>query len=70
MATITLEYDGRNALVKKLIESAKLAGAKVVDTRRRKEIPADTTARAIGELRQGKVTRCKDFDEYLKAVGR
>lgn len=27
-----------------------------------------TTLNAIGELKSGKVTRCKTFDDYLKAV--
>ena len=29
---------------------------------------SEATRRAMDELRQGKVTRCKDFDEYLKSV--
>ncbi|KGI59672.1 toxin-antitoxin system, antitoxin component, ribbon-helix-helix domain protein [Prevotella sp. DNF00663] len=28
----------------------------------------EATRQAISELQQGKVTRCKTFDEYLKSV--
>ncbi|MDD7318933.1 MAG: hypothetical protein SOZ80_04180 [Prevotella sp.] len=29
---------------------------------------AEATRRALKEMREGKVTRCRDFDEYLKSV--
>ena len=55
MATLTLNYDGRNTLVKSILRSAILAGATQVATK--KKSPLDT---AMEDVRLGKVTTiCK-----------
>lgn len=64
MAIITLEYDGRNPIARKTIEYVLSLGL----FNRKEETPNSTTLKAMDELRTGKVTRCKNFDEYLKAV--
>ena len=68
MATITLEYDGRNALVKKLIEAMKLSGAKVVDStaapRRRKT----GLERALDDVKAGRVTTYASTEDMFKSV--
>jgi len=55
MATLTLNYDGKNALVKSILHSAILAGATEVATK--KMSPLD---KALEDVRLGKVTTvCK-----------
>ena len=51
MATITINYDGRNALIKSILRSAILAGATEVATK--KMSPLDL---ALEDVRNGKVT--------------
>ena len=51
MATITLNYDGRNALIKNILNSAILAGATQVATK--KMSPLDM---ALEDVRLGNVT--------------
>jgi hypothetical protein len=55
MATLTLNYDGRNALVKSILRSAILAGATQVATKKMSPLDA-----ALEDVRLGKVTTiCK-----------
>ena len=55
MATLTLNYDGKNTLVKSILHSAILAGATEVATK--KMSPLD---RALEDVHLGKVTTvCK-----------
>jgi len=55
MATLTLNYDDKNALVKSLLHAAILAGATEVATK--KMSPLD---KALEDVRRGKVTTvCK-----------
>ena len=55
MATLTLNYDGKNALIKSILHSAVLAGATQVATK--KMSPLDM---ALEDVRTGKVTTiCK-----------
>jgi hypothetical protein len=55
MATLTLNYDGRNTLIKSILHSAILAGATQVATK--KKSPLDM---ALEDVRMGKVTTvCK-----------
>ncbi len=66
MATITLTYDARNTLIKKAIDVVLLAGAKMVTTTpKRKKCGLDL---AIEEIEQGKVTKCKDFDDFVAKI--
>jgi hypothetical protein len=51
MATVTINYDGRNALIKSILRSALLAGATQVATK--KKSPLDM---ALEDVRSGKVT--------------
>ena len=51
MATLTLNYDGRNALIKSILNSAILAGATQVAAK--KKSPLDM---ALEDVRNGKVT--------------
>ena len=55
MATLTLNYDGRNTLIKSILHSAILAGATQVATKRMS--PLDM---ALEDVRLGRVTTvCK-----------
>jgi hypothetical protein len=51
MATLTLNYDGKNALIKSILKSAILAGATEVATK--EASPLDM---ALEDVRKGKVT--------------
>jgi len=51
MATVTINYDGRNVLIKSILRSAILAGATQVATKNKS--PLDV---ALEDVRSGKVT--------------
>ena len=51
MATVTIHYDGRNALIKSILRSAILAGATQIASKNRS--PLDM---ALEDVRSGKVT--------------
>ena len=57
MATITLEYDGRNSAIKQLIGVLLMLGANY-----------DKTMQAMEDYRDGNVTVCDSFEDYLKKV--
>ena len=59
MATITLEYDGRNTAIKQLIDVLLTLSAK-----ERKGY--DETMRAIADYCSGNVTVCDSSEDYLK----
>ena len=61
MATITLEYDGRNSAIKQLIGVLITLGAK-------EKKGYDDTLQAINDVRKGNVTVCDSFEDYLKRV--
>ncbi|MBQ7710520.1 MAG: hypothetical protein IJT39_01680 [Bacteroidales bacterium] len=61
MATITLEYDGRNSAIKQLIGVLLTLGAK-------EKKGYDDTMQAIADYRRGNVTVCDSFEDYLKQV--
>jgi len=51
MATVTINYDGRNVLIKSILRSAILAGATQIATKNKS--PLDM---ALEDVRSGKVT--------------
>lgn len=61
MATITLEYDGRNSAIKQLIGVLFTLGVK-----ERKGY--NETLQAIDDFRNGNVTVCDSFEDYLKQI--
>ncbi|MBP9994624.1 MAG: hypothetical protein KBT67_06770 [bacterium] len=66
MAIVTLEYDGRNSAIKKLIEVIVSLGAKdMTSGYRKKECELD---KAIREIESGKTIKCEDYDDYLKKI--
>ena len=72
MATITLEYNGRNGFAQKLIDTvlaSKLFA--VVEPHAHKETRNknfEKTLKAIDEIKSGKVIHCKTFEDYKNAV--
>ncbi|MBR1514237.1 MAG: hypothetical protein IJ622_08110 [Bacteroidales bacterium] len=56
MTSITLDYDEKNLVIKKLIEAILALGAK----ERLNELD-----RAIMEVEKGDTIKCSDFDDYL-----
>ena len=65
MATYTIQINERTKEGRGLVNYLRELG--VIKTPAH-DTGIDATRRAIDELRQGKLTRCKDFDEYLKKV--
>lgn len=61
MATITLEYDGSNNVIKQLIGILLTLGAKELKG-------YDKTVQAISDYHNGNVTVCDSFEDYLKKV--
>ena len=66
MATITLEYDGRNVGFKKLIEAFIALGAKV------KNEPAKQMSgieKSLEDIKHGRVREIKDTKAYFQKLG-
>ena len=61
MSTITLEYDGRNSAIKQLIGVLITLGAK-------EKKGYNETLKAMADYRNGNVTVCDSFEDYLKQV--
>ena len=64
MATYTITINERTAIGRNLLRYLQSLGV-VVDE---KNSGAAATQKSIDELKKGKVTRCKTFDDYLKCV--
>ncbi len=70
MATITLEYNGRNGFAQKLIDTvlaSKLFAVVEPNTQTRNK-NFEKTLKAIDEIKSGKVIHCKTFEDYKNAV--
>jgi hypothetical protein len=61
MATITLKYDARNPVLKSILDTAIIAGAKVVDATKTKKTANKSfnseTLRAINDAKIGKTEK-------------
>ena len=57
MATITLEYDGRNSAIKQLIGVLLTLGAKVTPSDNPKEMVRESLTTAFSEMRAGKAMK-------------
>lgn len=65
MATYTININERTKEGRSIVDYLREKGLiPVPQTDNGKE----ATRRALNELREGKVTRCKNFDEYLKSI--
>lgn len=66
MATISLEYDGRNVIAQKAMDFILSLGVfRKVETLNSAE---RKTLKAIQEIEDGKGTVCNTFDDYLEAI--
>lgn len=65
MTTITIEYDGRNAVIKKAIELLIAAGAKVKEPR----ISKTGIEESLADIKNGRVREIKDVNAYFKNLG-
>ncbi|MBQ8957303.1 MAG: hypothetical protein IJ057_02170 [Bacteroidales bacterium] len=64
METITLQYDATNPALKGLIAALlKLEGVNKLKTSKRSGLDE-----AIDDFKQGRTTKCNDFDDYLKKI--
>lgn len=73
MPTITVQYDARNVSIKKLLEVIVSLGAKVQKTTKKAEKKVektgqDATLQAIKEVKEGKVVRYKNFNEFKERM--
>ncbi|MCQ2959570.1 MAG: hypothetical protein MJ198_05205 [Bacteroidales bacterium] len=64
MATIVLNYDGRNKVAEAMINNLLLTGI----FKTKSEEPNSATKKAIEEARKGKVIHCGSFDNYKKEL--
>ena len=65
METITLQYDATNPAIKGLIAALlKLDGISKARTKKKKS----GLDEAIDDFKNGRTTKCKDFDDYLKKI--
>lgn len=62
MASIIIDYDGRNTIIKKLIELITLSGGKV----RKTEV--NSIDQSLEDFECGRVTHCEDFDDFLHKI--
>ena len=62
MATITLNYDGRNKMAKAIVD---FIGKTGLFTMLKDDEPNETTIKAIKEVREGKTLKAKDLQETL-----
>jgi len=65
METITLQYDATNPALKGLIAALlKLDGISKAKTTNKKS----GLDEAIDDFKNGRTTKCRDFDDYLKKI--
>ncbi|MCR5038650.1 MAG: hypothetical protein K6A94_04870 [Bacteroidales bacterium] len=65
METITLQYDATNPALKGLISALlKLDGISKAKTTKKKS----GIDEAIDDFKNGRTTKCKDFNEYLEKI--
>ena len=67
MATITLEYDGRNSTINKLIDVLIGLGAKVSTQPQTKKCGLDES---LEDIKAGRVYHAKDVDDMFKQLER
>ncbi len=65
MATITLEYDARNATLKKALDFVVSIGAKVVPQPKTKKCGLDE---ALEDIKAGRVYSAKSVDDMMKQI--
>jgi hypothetical protein len=63
MATITLKYDSKNHLIKSIINSAILAGAKVEDKPKINAIDE-----SLKDIKAGRVYRAKSVKDLMQKI--
>ena len=64
MATITLEYDGRNVGLKKLIEAMIALGATVVQQKGKSS--KSGLEQSMDDIKNGRITTHKSVEDYFK----
>ena len=73
MATITLEYDARNISIKKLLEVIVSLGGTVkknkkTAVKKTEKEGYDATIQAIKEMKEGKVVRYNNFNDFKERM--
>ena len=66
MATLTLNYDGENALIKSILHSAILAGAAIVEEKSTEKKKLSRFEEALEDVKYGRVTRIKNISNLLE----
>ena len=65
MATITIEYDGRNAVVKKALDLLLATGAKIKEESNRKT----GVDKSLEDIKCGRIREIKDTKAYFRKLG-
>jgi len=68
MATITLNYNASNKLIKSILNSAILAGAYVVEENKTKTKPLTPFEESLEDVKYGRVTKVKNIDNILEEL--
>lgn len=63
MATITLKYDAKNPLIKSILNSAILAGAKVKEKQKLSGIDE-----ALNDIKEGRVYKAKSVKDLMRKI--
>ena len=63
MASITLEYDGRNMAIKKAIDLMWYLGAKVKEPKKRNAVEE-----ALEEVERGEIVECSSVDDMFNKL--
>ena len=65
METITLQYDATNPALKGLIAALLKLDGISKEKKKKKKSGLDE---AIDDFKNGRTTKCRDFDDYLKKI--
>jgi hypothetical protein len=67
MNTVTLEYDAQNALMQSFLNTALLAGFKIIEApqAKRKLTPFE---QSLEDIKYGRVTRIKNIDNIIEEI--
>ena len=66
MATITLQYDARNPVLKSILDTAIVAGAKIVDSTKTKKMSG--IDESLLDVKKGRVKKYDSVDDFFKKV--
>ena len=67
MATVTLQYDGRNITIKKLLETIVSLGG-IINYTKKADVKKGSLDKALEDLNSGRVYEAKDVNDMMKQI--